>query len=110
MRKVLFVCTANLQRSPTAENLFQAWKGMWEAKSAGIMPDPNSNPLTQKLIDWADVIIVMEPTHSQYIRANFQHGTGKVHVLNIPDIYFRDDPELVRALLEKVPPILETYR
>jgi predicted protein tyrosine phosphatase len=109
MRKVLFVCTANLQRSPTAENLFEGWEGVWEAKSAGIMPEPHCNPLTQELIDWADVIIVMERMHSEYIHANFQRGAGKVHVLNIPDRYFRDDPELIRILRERVPLILEKY-
>jgi predicted protein tyrosine phosphatase len=107
LRKVLFVCTANLQRSPTAENLFQGWKGIWEARSAGIMPDSGGNPLTQDLIDWATLVVVMEPMHSQYIRAHFRCGPDKLHVLNIPDKYFRQDPELVRELRKKVPPILE---
>ena len=107
MKKALFVCTANLQRSPTAEDMFHGWKGMWEAKSAGIMPDPGGNPLSQNLIDWADVIIVMEPMHNQYIQAHFQRATSKVHVLSIPDRYFRDDPRLKGELLSKVPPILE---
>jgi predicted protein tyrosine phosphatase len=109
MKKVLFVCTANLQRSPTAENLFQAWKGTWEAKSAGITPDSDGNPLTQELIDWADIIIVMEPIHSQYIHDNFRCRKGKVYVLNIADRYFRDDPELISELLKKVPSILDEY-
>jgi predicted protein tyrosine phosphatase len=109
MRKVLFVCTANLQRSPTAENLFQGWKGIWEAKSAGIMPDPQGNPLTQELIDWADLIIVMEPIHSHYIHSHFQCSPAKIRILNIADRYFRDDPELISILRMKAPPILEKY-
>jgi len=109
MRKVLFVCAANLQRSPTAENLFQGWKGVWEAKSAGIMPHPKGNPLTQELIDWADLIIVMEPIHSQYIHAKFRCGRDKIRILNIADIYFRDDPRLISILRMKVPPILGKY-
>jgi len=109
MKKVLFVCTANLQRSPTAEKLFQGWKGTWEAKSAGIMPEPDRKPLSQKLIDWADIVIVMEPMHSQYIEAQFQRSVGKIHVLNIADVYFRNDPKLKRELLKKVPSILEKY-
>ena len=106
-RKALLICTENLKRSPTAENLFQGWKGIWEARSAGIMPDSGGNPLTQELIDWATLVVVMEPMHSQYIRANFRCGPDKIHVLNIPDKYFRQDPELVRELRKKVPPILE---
>lgn len=109
MKKVLFVCTANLQRSPTAEKIFDGWDGKWEAKSSGIMPEPGCNRLSQRLIDWADVIIVMEPMHSQHIQAHFQRATDKIHVLSIPDRYFRDDPELKEQLLKRVPPILERY-
>jgi predicted protein tyrosine phosphatase len=109
MRKVLFVCTANLQRSPTAENLFQGWEGVWEAKSAGIMPDPRGNLLTQELVDWADLIIVMEPGHSEFITSYFHVNPDKIRVLNIADKYFRDDPELVSELRRKVPPILQEY-
>jgi len=107
MKKVLFVCTANLQRSPTAEDIFQGWKGVWEAKSAGIMPEPGCNSLSQKLIDWADIIIVMETMHSQYIQTHFQRGTGKIQVLGIADRYFRSDPILKGELYKKVPPLLE---
>lgn len=109
MRKVLFVCTANLQRSPTAEKLFQGWNGLWESKSAGIMPEPDCNPLTQQLIDWADMVIVMEQVHRRYIQSHFHCSADKIHVLNIADRYYRDDPELVNLLLSKVPPILGNH-
>jgi len=108
MKKALFVCTANLQRSPTAEDLFQRWKGVWETKSAGIAPNPGRNALSQKLIDWADVIIVMESIHNQYIQAHFKRAKNKIHVLNIADRYFRDDPALKRELQKNVPRVLET--
>ncbi len=73
------------------------------------MPDPQGNPLTQELIDWADLIIVMEPIHSQYIRSHFRCSPDKIRVLNIADRYFRDDPELVSILQRKVPQLLEEY-
>ena len=63
--------------------------------------------MTQELIDWADVIIVMEPIHNQYIHAHFRCSPDKTRILNIADIYFRDDPELVSELRKRVPPILE---
>jgi predicted protein tyrosine phosphatase len=69
-------------------------------------PDPESNPLTQELIDWADVIIVMDPIHSRYIHAHFQCDPGKIQILNIADRFFRDDPELISILQKKVPQIL----
>lgn len=70
--RVLFVCTANLQRSPTAQSLFRSWKGRWETRSAGISPVLGGNGLTQELIDWADLILVMEPVHAEYIEAQFK--------------------------------------
>ncbi len=106
---VLFICTANLQRSPTAENLFRNWRGRWETKSAGIMPEPEGTLLTQELIDWADLILVMEPVHAHFVNAHFKCDPNKVMVLNIADRYFRDDPELIRELNEKVGAILGSH-
>ena len=108
-KHALFVCSANLQRSPTAENIFQNWKGKWEAKSAGTMPYLNRQPITQHLIDWADIIIVMETHHADYIQSKFKVDSNKVKVLNIPDIYLRDDPELIRELKKQVIPLLASH-
>lgn len=105
-KKVLFVCTANLQRSPTAENLFQDWGGRWEAKSAGINPVPGGTLLTQDLIDWADVILVMEAVQAYYLNSQFRCDPSKLRVLGIRDRYSRNDPELIQELKEKVTPIL----
>lgn len=63
--------------------------------------------MSQALIDWAEFVIVMEPIHSQYISENFQCDSDKIKVLNIPDRYFREDPELIRELRRKVTPLLE---
>jgi len=71
------------------------------------MANPPGKLLTQELVDWADLVIVMEVVHSDYIRPRFQSSQEKIRVLNIPDRYFRDDPELVSLLQTKVPPILE---
>jgi predicted protein tyrosine phosphatase len=71
------------------------------------MPEPGGTPLSQALIDWSEFVIVMEPIHSQYIRENFECGSGKIKVLNIADRYFREDPELIRELRRKVAPLLE---
>jgi len=106
---VLFVCTANIQRSPTAENLFQGWHDRWEAKSAGILPDPEGTLLTQELIDWADLVLVMETIHAYHTNAHFNCNPNKLRILGIRDRYFRDDPELIQELTEKVTPILDAF-
>ena len=107
LRRVLFVCSANHDRSPTAERLFNHWNNNWEAKSAGILPYARTR-LTQDLIDWDDLILVMEQYHSEFIYANFNcDANKKVIVLGISDIYPRDDPELVQELKHRVTPILQ---
>ena len=105
--KALFVCSANIDRSPTAEKLFQNWKGRWKAMSAGIAPSPGRNHLTQKLIDWADLVMVMEPLHSEYVHTHFKCDPNKVRVLDIVNRYIRDEPELIQLLQMKVAPILD---
>lgn len=73
------------------------------------MPEPEGHLLTQELIDWADLILVMEPIHAHYVNTHFRCDPKKVMVLNIADRYFRDDPELIRELKQKVGPILDSY-
>ncbi len=99
--KLLFVCTENLQRSPTAEELFKGNK-IYEAKSAGISPT-SAKPITKQAIEWADKIFVMEPFHKEYIKEFFpMYKNKEITVLNIPDIYYRNDPKLIKILKEKL--------
>ena len=107
--KILFVCSANLQRSPTAEQVFSNLSDEWQIKSAGIMPSSGRNSLTQKLIDWADLILVMEAEHAEHIQTNYNSNPDKIKILNIPDVYVRNDPELIQELKKKVIPILENW-
>jgi predicted protein tyrosine phosphatase len=52
MKKVLFLCSQNRLRSPTAEQVFASHKGI-EVASAGLNNDAE-NPTTPELIAWAD--------------------------------------------------------
>jgi predicted protein tyrosine phosphatase len=60
-RNLLFMCSRNRLRSPTAEQVFAAWRGI-ETSSAGLNHDAE-NPVTPELVQWADIIFVMERTH-----------------------------------------------
>lgn len=100
-RHLLFVCTANQQRSPTAATLFEAHPD-YEAKSCGIHP-LSPNPIREGLIHWADEILCMEPLHQAAILEQFPDtDPAKIRVLNIPDIYERYDPELIELLYERL--------
>ena len=103
MTNVLFVCSANVDRSPTAEALFRHTPGV-EVASAGTLPDATS-PLDATHIAWADIIRVMEEAHRETIARRFGE-TEKVVVLDIPDDYRRGDAELVRLLESRIAPYL----
>ena len=102
MPKLLFICSQNRLRSPTAQAIFSAYPGV-EAKSAGLDHDAE-NPVSADLIEGADVVFVMEKSHKNKLRKRFgkQLETKKVVVLNIPDEYEYMQPELVRLLKAKV--------
>ena len=105
MKKVLFVCSQNKLRSPTAEQVFATWPGL-EVDSAGTNHDAE-NPLTGELVEWADIIFVMERTHRNKLSKRFKRQLkARVICLNIPDDYDFMDPGLVVLLKARVGPHL----
>lgn len=104
--KVLFVCTANRLRSPTAEVLFRDWPGV-EALAAGTDGEA-PRPLTKELVASADLIFAMEPHHRERIRKKYRArpNDNKIITLHIPDEYERSAPELIEILKAKVVPSL----
>ena len=105
-RHVLFVCGKNRLRSPTAEHVFADWPGI-ETSSAGVNADAD-NPVTPELLEWADLVFVMERSHRAKLAAKFKAhlGNAKVVCLDIPDEFDYMDPRLVRLLQSKVPAYL----
>jgi predicted protein tyrosine phosphatase len=102
-RIVLFICSQNRLRSPTAEQVFADWPGI-ETASAGLNQGAD-NPVTPELLEWADVIFVMERAHRAKLSAKFKPhlGNKRVICLEIPDEYEFMEPGLVRLLKAKVP-------
>jgi len=110
--KVLFVCSGNLCRSPMAEAIFgEMVRNDGEAQSAGICAqsagtwDLGCHKATEEaiqvmlekgldinahrsryidgdLVDWADLILVMEDGHRTYTLERFPNARGKVHLLS----------------------------
>ena len=105
-RNLLFICTQNRLRSPTAEQVFADWPGV-ETQSAGLGNDA-ATPVSPELIAWADLIFVMEKAHRRKLAAKFRaYLAGKrVICLDIPDDYAFMDPALVRLLQARVPKFL----
>lgn len=107
MRHILFVCSQNKLRSPTAEEVFSSWPDL-EVASAGLNNDAES-PLTPELVEWADIIFVMEKVHRTRLTAAFKRHLNRQRIvcLDIPDRYSFMDPALVGILRERVPKFLE---
>lgn len=105
---VLFVCTANMCRSPMAEGVLKfltikeglshisvtssgiaaqegfpaTEKAMAITMEMGIdLSLHGSKPLTKELIEWADYILVMESKHKEEILYRFPETKDKVNLL-----------------------------
>lgn len=98
-RRVLFVCSAGILRSATAANMY-AKKGL-NTRSAGTAPYALI-PLSANLIEWADQIVFVNQENYDEARITFSGDdrlhksiTGKAQVLNIPDDYEYNHPDLI---------------
>jgi predicted protein tyrosine phosphatase len=106
-QRILFVCTANVDRSRTAEDLYRD-DPRYEVRSAGTAPYATT-PLTRELLLWADRVFVMcerEDQHRTQIRLRFPDVDRPLVDLDVEDRWFRGDPELVRRLLRRLEPHL----
>lgn len=106
MANILFICSRNRLRSPTAETVFCERDG-WSVRSAGLANDADM-PLSDEDVEWADVIFVMESVHRRKLSEKFGVllKNQRVVCLGIPDNYDYMDPELVRLLTQKVPSLI----
>ena len=104
--KILFVCSMNQWRSPTAEKVY-ANRPLVIARSRGTSSKAKR---TVRAVDvkWADIICVMETKHRQRLLSEFpgEMRFKELHVLDIPDNYQFMDPELVSEIEAVVDPIL----
>lgn len=101
--KILFLCTANIQRSRTAEDHFRENYPEHTYKSAGLSEkyckQHGTTVCTTELLDWADKVFVMETMHLQRIEEYAgKHYLDKVENLVIEDIYQYMHPALLQLL------------
>jgi len=100
MTRVLFVCTGNIDRSPTAEDILKEVPG-FEVRSAGTMPGAR-RCLTRSDVEWADRIFVMEDHHRVSVLGLDPGADSRVKVLGIPDMYIRGDERLVELIRKEL--------
>lgn len=95
--KLLFICNQGINRSKTAEIIF---KYKFETKSAGLY----NNLVTEKQIEWADAIFVMEDFQRNEISKRFpkQYFKKRILSLEILDICKFNQQELIELLNKKM--------
>jgi protein-tyrosine phosphatase len=103
---ILFVCSRNQWRSPTAEAIYKNRSDL-NVKSAGTSSSAKIK-LSAKIILWSDLIFVMEKKHKQKMIQYFPTETDdkKIIILDVPDEYQFMDPELIEEIETKVNNIL----
>jgi predicted protein tyrosine phosphatase len=98
LKNILFICSQNRLRSPTAEQIFATHPGI-ETASAGTNNGAD-NPVTPELLRWADIIFVMEKAHRNKVqkryKAELKHA--RLICLDIPDECDFMDETLVAIL------------
>lgn len=106
--KLLFICSRNQWRSPTAEALFKN-RPRYEARSAGT-PDSARIKVTACHLGWADQIFCLERKHADLLRERFPEDlAGKPLITRpIPDDYIFMSPALVELLRNELADYLES--
>ena len=110
MYQILFVCSRNQWRSPTAESIYRNRHG-WSVRSAGTSHKARRK-ITEADLEWADIVFVMETQHKRQLRSRFGSLMDDVELVNldIPDEYQYMDPELVELLEDGVEGYLNRLR
>jgi predicted protein tyrosine phosphatase len=103
---ILFICSRNKWRSPTAEHIYKNYPGI-RAQSAGTS-DSAAVKVNLKMIVWADKIFVMQKKHRLFLISRFtpEIQSKKIIVLDIEDEYEYMDEDLIDDLKAKVDPHL----
>ncbi len=103
---VLFVCSKNQWRSPTAEAIYRN-DARLNVRSRGTTRSAVQT-IKASDIQWSDVVLVMEDKHRRRLLADFPSDSKftPIRVLDIPDDYQLMDAELVELLRSSTEPII----
>lgn len=92
----LYVCLANVNRSPTMELYFRTLYPEHNHKSCGTIISSYGVPLTQELVDWADKIFVADIEVYKDFKKLFPNTSAII--MGIPDEYERFSWDLAWTL------------
>lgn len=103
---ILFICSRNQWRSPTAEQIYRKDK-RFNVRSAGVSASARRR-VSERDVHWAGIIVAMDASHADRLRSMIRRAktNATLHTLDIPDLYQFMDPELIDILKDRIESIL----
>ena len=123
-RHVLFVCFGNIDRSPTAMDVFKdmlvesgyvMWPGGADAQydawvlSAGVHAEHYRTQVDEELCYWATEIFALDDPVERCLLTRYKQPRNKVVNLQIPNMYRRNDTGLISILKQKLAPYVDDW-
>lgn len=96
--RVLCVCTAGLLRSPTLAWVLSNPPYNCNTRAAGSEPAYALVSVDQVLLNWARIVVFVNPENHEQVMERKLTMPGQVFVLNVPDSFAFRDPRLVEAI------------
>ena len=95
-KKVLTVCSAGLLRSATLQNFLIKEYG-YNVRNCGTVESYALIPISEALCTWADEMVFVNKENFREVRGDLDRLNiiDKCYVLNIPDIYSFNHPDLI---------------
>ena len=97
IKNILFVCNANVNRSPSFERWTKKNRPRYNVKSCGCFYSYYT-PMDEEILEWADKIYVMDLEQETYISRKFHNFLDKVEVIGISDQYDPDETALIELI------------
>jgi len=101
-KKILTVCSAGLLRSATLQNMLIKEYG-YNVRNCGTVESYALIPISEALVMWADEIIFVNNENYQHVKKSLEelNITDKCYILDIPDMYEFNNPELLKICKEQ---------
>lgn len=96
-KRVLCVCSAGLLRSPTLAEYLNKTYG-YNTRACGTSQEFALIPISEALVHWADEVVFVNKENWEEVKDTPIFKVKKVTILNLPDEYERNDPELIETI------------
>jgi len=97
VKKLLFVCAGNIQRSPTFEKWFRENRPEYDVRSTGTA---HGYPfrMSRELLEWADRIFLMDLEQEMFMARKFPEFLHKTEIVGCKDRYERESEKLYNLI------------